>query len=214
MRYAGRKMITQYGMSRAEWRTLRGLRRPEQVQRFLDDDIAYNIETEGETCFSPRLVLRHGCAHCMEGALLAAAALRAQGRPALLLDLESVRDDDHVLALFQEDGCWGAVAKSNYSGLRFREPVYRTLRELVMSYFMHYYNLKGEKSLRAFSTRPVQLRRFDRRGWMASEADVWYIPEYLGEIDHTDVLTSAQIKRLTKMDRRLFEAGKYGRVEH
>lgn len=214
MRYAVRKMITQYGMTKAEWRTLRQLRRPEQVQRFLDDDIAYNIETGGETCYSPRLVLRHGRAHCMEGALLAAAALRAQGRPALLLDLESVRDDDHVLALFQEQGCWGAIAKSNYSGLRYREPVYRTLRELAMSYFMHYFNLKGEKTLRAFSTRPVQLRRFDSRGWMASEEDVWYIPEYLGEIAHTDLLTSAQIKRLTKMDRRLFEAGQHGTVAH
>ena len=207
-------MMTRYGMTKAEWRTLRGLRRPEQVQRFLDDEIAYNVEAGGETCYSPRQVLRHGRAHCMEGALLAVAALRAQGRPALLLDLESVRDDDHVLALFREDGCWGAVAKSNYSGLRFREPVYRTLRELAMSYFMHYFNLEGEKTLRAFSTRPVRLARFDSRGWMASEEDVWYIPEYLGGIAHTPLLTLAQIRRLTKMDRRLFEAGKHGSVAH
>lgn len=206
--------MSQYGMTKTEWKTLRGLRRPEQVQRFLEDEIAYNMETGGATCYSPRLVLRHGRAHCMEGGLLAAAALRAQGRPALLLDLESVRDDDHVLALFQEGGCWGAVAKSNYSGLGFREPVYRTLRELVMSYFMHYYNLQGEKTLRAFSTRPVRLQRFDARGWMASEEDVWYIPEYLYKIAHTDLLTSAQIRRLTKMDRRLFEAGKHGSVAH
>lgn len=171
MRYAVRKMITQYGMTKAEWRTLRQLRRrPEQVQRFLDDDIAYNIETGGETCYSPRLVLRHGRAHCMEGALLAAAALRAQERPALLLDLESVRDDDHVLALFQEQGCWGALAKSNYSGLRYREPVFRTLRELAMSYFMHYFNLKGERTLRAFSTRPVRLHASIRAaGWPAKK---------------------------------------------
>lgn len=207
-------MSAQYGMTNAEWRTLRALRSPERVQRFLDDQIAYNLETGGPTCYSPRLVLRHGHAHCMEGALLAAAALRAQGRPALLLDLESVRDDDHVLALFREGACWGALAKSNYSGLRFREPVYRTLRELVMSYFMHYFNLRGEKTLRAFSTRPVRLQRFDPRGWMASESDVWYIPEYLGEIAHTDLLTSAQIRRLTRMDRRLFEAGRHGSITH
>ena len=103
----------------------------------------------------------------MEGALLAAAALRVQGFPPLLLDLEAVRDDDHVLAVFKQHGHWGAIAKSNYSGLRFREPVYCNLRELAMSYFEHYYNLEAEKTLRAYS-RPVNLGRFDRIGWMTA----------------------------------------------
>ena len=93
-------------------------------------------------------------AHCLEGALLAAAALRVQGQPPLLLDLEAVRDDDHVLAVFKQHNCWGAIAKSNYSGLRFREPVYRTLRELAMTYFEHYFNLEREKTLRKYS-RPI-----------------------------------------------------------
>lgn len=202
------------GLDAREWRTLRSLKTPHRIQRFLDDGIAYNVEANGPTCLSPRLVLRHGHAHCMEGALLAAAALRAAGHPPLLLDLESVRDDDHVLAVFRVDGHWGAIAKSNYSGLRFREPVYRTLRELVMSYFPHYYNLKGEKTLRTFSTRPVELVRFDRRGWMSSEEDVWYIPEYLCEVAHTPLLSPAQIRRLGPMDRRLFDAGLVGRVQH
>lgn len=203
-----------FGLSRAEWRTLSRLRGFDRLQRFLDDEIAYNTEPEGPTCLSPRVALRERRAHCMEGAMLAAAAFRAQGRPPLILDLESVRDDDHVLAVFRERGAWGAVAKSNYSGLRSREPVYRTLRELVMSYFGHYYNLRGERSLRAFSTRPVNLARFDRRGWMTAEEPVWYIPEYLTTIAHTRLLTAAQERALTRMDRRLFEAGKYGRVEH
>lgn len=203
-----------HGLDASEWRRLRALKSPHGIQRFLDDDLAYNVEHSGPTCLSPRLVLRRGHAHCMEGALFAAAALRAAGHRPLLLDLESVRDDDHVLAVFQIERHWGAIAKSNYSGLRFREPVYRTLRELVMSYFPHYYNLKGEKTLRAFSTRPVNLRRFDRRGWMASEEDVWYIPEHLYTIAHTPLLTQAQIRRLRPMDRRLFDAGLVGSIQH
>ncbi|MGD0578805.1 MAG: hypothetical protein ABSC08_07745 [Bryobacteraceae bacterium] len=202
--------MSHYGLSAAEWKALKALQRPDRIQRFLDDEVAYNLEPDGPTCFSPRVALRRMQAHCMEGALLAAAALRVQGHPALLLDLESVRDDDHVLAVFKVGGCWGAIAKSNYSGLRFRDPIYRSLRELVMSYFPHYYNLQGEKTLRAYSTRPVNLARFDRRGWMTSEEPVWYIPEYLCEVAHTRLLSAAQIRRLPQMDRRLFEAGRLG----
>ena len=206
--------MSQFGLSREEWKVLRALRRPEHIQRFLDEDVAYNLEPDGPTCYSPRVALRKMAAHCMEGSLLAAAALRVQGYPALLLDLESVHDDDHVLAVYQEHNCWGAVAKSNYSGLRCRDPVYRSLRELVMSYFAHYYNLKGEKTLRAYSARPVNLARFDRRGWMTSEEPVWYIPEYLCEVAHTHLLTPAQVRGLPHMDRRLFDAGRLGSAEH
>lgn len=148
----------------------------------------------------------------MEGALFAAAALRELGFPPLLLDLESVRDDDHVLAIFHSHGCWGAIAKSNYSGLRYREPVYRTLRELAMSYFAHYYNLRGEKTLRGFS-RPVHLQRFDRIRWMTAEEDLWAIPEYLCRIPHQKLLTQQQIDSLSRMDRRLYDAGFIG-AEH
>jgi hypothetical protein len=206
--------MPQYGLAPHEIAALRPLRTPYLVQRFLDDAIGYNIEPGGPTCYSPRMALSRGVAHCMEGALLAAAALRLHGHPPLLIDLEAVRDDDHVLAVFRIDGCWGAVAKSNYSGLRYREPVYRSLRELVVTYLPHYYNLKGEVSLRAYSSRPVNLARFDRRGWMTSEEDVWYIPEHLCTIAHTPILTPAQVRRLSPMDRRLFDAGLVGRVEH
>src|ERR1700733_11433551 len=144
----------------AEQAIFRRLCSPEKIQRFLDD-MAYNKEPGGHTCRSPRRVLRDRTAHCMEGALFGAAALRMLGYPPLLLDMEAVRDDDHVLALFRERGHWGALAKSNYSGLRYREPVYRTLRELVMSYFEHYYNLDRAKTLPKY-LRPVNLTRFDR----------------------------------------------------
>jgi hypothetical protein len=201
--------VKQPDLTRAEIALFRGLRSPEKIQRFLDTRIAYDKEPGGPRCRSPRVTLRDGVAHCMSGALLAAAALRMLGHPALLVDLEAVRDDDHVLAVYRINGHWGAVAKSNYSGLRFREPVYRSVRELVMSYFEHYYNLKGEKTLRRYS-RPVNLARFDRIAWITSEEDVWAIPEHLTTIAHVDLLTPVMIRRLARMDRRLFDAGQLG----
>ena len=193
----------------AERAVFRRLSTPEKIQHFLDHELAYNKEPDGPTCGSPRRVLRERKAHCMEGALVGAAALRALGYPPLLLDLEAVRDDDHVLAIFRRDGCWGAVAKSNYSGLRYREPVYRGLRELAMSYFEHYYNLRREKTLRNYS-RPVNLRRFDSIHWMTSEEDVWAIPEYLTTIHHTPLVTPRVARRLARVDDRLFAAGLVG----
>jgi hypothetical protein len=194
----------------AERAVFRRLRTPEKIQHFLDD-LAYNKEPGGPTCRSPRRVLRDRTAHCMEGALFGAAALRLLGHPPLLLDLEAVRDDDHVLAIFRIRGHWGALAKSNYSGLRYREPVYRTLRELVMSYFEHYYNLQKEKTLRGYS-RPVNLARFDPKGWMTAEQDPWIVPEYLCTIAHTAVLKPGLVPRLGRVDSRLFAAGLVGRV--
>ena len=194
----------------AERAVFRRLRTPELIQRFLDD-LAYNKEPNGHTCYSPRLVLRQRTAHCMEGALFAAAALRMMGHPPLLLDLEAVRDDDHVLAIFRHRGYWGAIGKSNYSGLRYREPVYRTLRELVMSYFEHYYNLRREKTLRGYS-RPVNLARFDPIEWMTTEQDPWAIPQYLCVIPHRPVVPPRLIPGLARVDARLFAAGLVGRV--
>ena len=197
------------GFQARELRVLRGLRTPERIQRFLDDDIGYNKEKSGPTCRSPRRVLRDRVAHCLEGALFGAAALRVQGWPPLLLDLEAVRDDDHVLAIFKQRGCWGAVAKSNYAGLRFREPVYRTLRELAMSYFEDYYNPEGEKTLRTYS-RPVNLARFDKVEWMTAAEDLWNISDYLFSIPHRRLITPAMARLLNPMDRRSFAAGKVG----
>ena len=147
----------------------------------------------------------------MDGALFAAAALRLQGHPPLIVDLEAVFDDDHVLAVFRQDGLWGAVARSNYSGLRYREPVHRSVRELALSYFESYFNLRREKTLRRYS-RPVDLSRFDARGWMTTEDDLWDIPEYLVGIRHYPLLTRAQVERLGSVDRRMFHAGLVGRV--
>ena len=187
------------------------LNTPERIQRYLNEDCVYNKEPDGASCRGPRWVIRERRAHCMEGSVFAAAALRVQGYPPLIWDLETVRDDDHVLAIFRQRRHWGAIAKSNYAGLGFREPVYRNLRELAMSYFEHYYNEAGEKTLRGFS-RPVNLRRFDYLNWMTSEEQLWTIPEYLCEISHTKVLKPGMERYLARMDRRLFEAGKWGAV--
>jgi len=196
-----------------ERKILQGLTTPEKIQQFLDNEILYNTEPGGDTCYSPRTVLRKRVAHCMEGAMLAAVALRRLGHPPLLVDLEAVRDSDHVLAVYRTNGYWGAVAKSDYSGLRSREPVYRNIRELVMSYFEHYFNPAGEKTLRAYS-RPVNLRQFDRRGWMTSEEDVWVVPNYLCGIKHTPVLTRAMLRKVARMDKRLYAAGRLGGLAH
>ena len=186
--------------SRAELRTLRGFRTPLGIQRFLDA-IPYHLEI---TAWSPRVVLRERTAHCLEGALLAAAALRVLGFPPLILDLEADHDTDHVLAVFKVRGHWGAVAKSNFTGCRYREPVYRTLRELALSYFHIYFNLRGERTLRRYS-RPVNLARFDREEWMTAEEDIWVVPNYLCDIPHNPLLTSAQVKNLTRVDSRTIQ---------
>ncbi|MBV6430818.1 MAG: hypothetical protein IANPNBLG_00938 [Bryobacteraceae bacterium] len=197
------------GFTSREMRTLRTLKTPARIQQFLDCEIGYNKEEDGPTCRSPRLVLKDRRAHCVEGALLAAAALRVHGHPPMLLDLEAVRDDDHVLAVYKDRGHWGAIGKSNYASLRFREPVYRTVRELVMSYFEHYHNVAGEKTLRRYS-RPVSLTRFDHLHWMTSTDDVWAIPEYLCTVSHFPVITRQMERHLNPLDSRLRAAEKVG----
>ncbi len=196
-----------------EREALRQLTSPARIQHFLDCEVGYSLEPGGNTCRSPKMVLRDRVAHCMEGALLAAAALRLLGYPPLIVDLEAVRDSDHVLAVYRRHGHWGALAKSDYSGLRSREPVYRTIRELVMSYFEHYFNPAGEKTLRGFS-RPVNLARFDHIGWMTADREVWEIPAHLCGIPHTAILTRPMERGLARMDERLYKAGRLGAVAH
>jgi hypothetical protein len=197
------------GFDPAERKELRRLTTPARIQRYLDEEVGYNLEPDGDTCYSPRTVLHKRVAHCMEGAMLGALALRLLGHPPLLVDLEAERDSDHVLAVYRANGRWGAVAKSNYSGLRSREAVYRTIRELAMSYFEDYFNPAGEKTLRTYS-RPVNLARFDRIGWMTTEEEVWDIPNYLCDIPHTRIMTPKMERGLARMDKRLYDAGCLG----
>jgi len=199
------------GFTSRELRALRGLGDPAGIQRALDA-MPYHL---AGTAWSPRRVLRERTAHCLEGAIFAAAALRVLGFPPLLLDLEAVQDTDHVVAVFRSRGHWGAIAKSNFSGLRYREPVHRSLRELVMSYFDGYINLRGDRTLRAWAG-PVNLARFDRTrpGWMTAEEDLWWIAEYLLDIPHTRLLRPAMVRALSRVDRRALTAARVGLREH
>src|SRR3981081_2207002 len=183
----------------------RPLDTPSKIQRFLDE-IPYNTEDDGETFRSPRRVLRDQTANCIEGALLAAAALRVQGDPPLIMDLTAVRDEDHVIAVFRRRNLWGAIASSKFTGLRYREPVYRTLRELAMSYFEQYFNLAGERTLRGYG-RPVNLARFDGLHWMTSLEDLWPIAEHLERIPHIVLVPVPAARRLTPLGPTLRAAG-------
>jgi hypothetical protein len=209
MKKPGTSRAADFGLSAKDLRTLRSLNTPAKIQKFIDA-ITYDY---ADTARSPQRVLRERAGHCMEGALLAAAALRVNGHPALLMDLEAVRDDDHVVALYREHGLWGGIAKSNYAGLRFRAPIYRTLRELALSYFEHYYNLRGERTLRAYSAA-VKLERFDSQHWMTSEEDVWCVAEYLVDARHYPLLPQKIARTLPRLDRRSYEAGMHGTVKH
>ena len=193
------------GFTPSELRALRALKTPAGIQRFLDE-MPYHL---AGTAWSPRKVLREKTAHCLEGATFAAAALRAIGFPPLILDLEADQDTDHVITVFKSRGHWGAIAKSNFSGCRYREPVYRNLRELALSYFNIYFNLRGERTLRRYS-RPVNLARFDRRYWMTSEKEIWFIPEYLCDIPHSPLLKPGLEKHLTRVDPRTWKSEMVG----
>jgi hypothetical protein len=196
------------GFTPAELRKLRSLKTPYGIQRYLDD-MPYHL---ADTGWSPRQVLRENTSHCFEGALLAAAALRVNGYPPLIFDLEAEQDTDHVIAIYRDRGHWGAIAKSNYTGCRYREPVYRTLRELALSYFEVYFNLRRERTLRTFSN-PVDMKRFDHLDWMTTEQPMWFVAEYLLTIRHTKLITPGMAKRLHRLDDRSFKAGCLGRAE-
>jgi hypothetical protein len=199
-----------YGLTVEETRTLRSLKTPVKIQQFLDD-LPYH---HADTAWSPRKVLRERTAHCLEGALLAAAALRVLGRKPLVMDLEGIRDSDHVIALYKEKGHWGAIAKSNFAGLRFRAPVYKTIRELALSYFENYFNLLGERTLRGYSTI-VDLKTYDKDHWMTSEKSVWCVPEYLVTCRHFRLFPASVASNLPRLDKRSFAAGLVGRsIKH
>ncbi len=190
-----------FGFTPSEYRKLRSLKTPYGVQKLLDS-MPYHL---AYTSWSPQRVLRRRTAHCLEGAIFAAAALRVLGFPPLIWDMEADRDTDHVVAIFQVNGHWGAVAKSNWTGCRYREPIHRSLRELALTYFNIYCNRRKQRSLRRYS-RPVNLARFDHLGWMTSEKDPWYIAEYLCDIPHIPLLKNGMEKRLSPVDDRTFRA--------
>ena len=178
---------------------------PDKIQVFLDS-IDYNPVYE---CRSPRWVIRKRSAHCFEGALFAAAALQFNGFKPMIVDLKAYNDDDHVIAVFKENDHWGAVAKSNFTSLRYREPVYRSLRELVMSYFDFYFNTDGDKSLRAYSM-PLDLTIYNKRHWATTDEDLEYIGDKLEILHHYQIVDELMIKKLKKASEIMLKAGMLG----
>ncbi len=187
-----------------EARLMAGLNSPLKIQEFLDTTL-YAPEERNR---SPLQVLRERQAHCLDGGMFAAAALQRLGYPPVLIDLlpEPGTDDDHILALFRVDGCWGAVAKSNYVGLRYREPVHRSLRELVMTYFELFFNVDGLRTLRGY-TRPVNLQQFDRYHWEVQEAGANAVEKHLKKLAVTPLLSQAQTDALQRVDPTSYKAG-------
>ncbi|MES3005196.1 MAG: hypothetical protein V4690_03780 [Patescibacteria group bacterium] len=198
-----------YGYTKEEKDFLKKLNSPAKIQDYLNS-IPFNFEKNGDTFMSPRRVVRDGTAHCMEGAMFAAAALEFHGYKPLVLDLRSVKkpfDYDHVLAVWKQDGHWGAISKTNHGVLRYREPVYKTIRELVMSFFHEYFLHSGEKTLREYSV-PLNLNRFNKIEWRTSEEELWDIPGELDSIKHHSILSKKQIKNLRLADKIEIEIGK------
>jgi len=178
---------------------------PARIQAFLDQ-LPYSADPFYRC---PLRVLRDRTAHCFDGALFAAAALRRLGYPPLIVNLFADRDDEHLLAIYRRDGAWGAVGQSNFVGLRFREAVYRTLRELVMSYFEDYYNVERERTLRSY-TRPLNLQAFDRLHWMTSNAPLEIIAQRLDQRRRIPLLTAEMIAHLSLVDELSYQAGMLG----
>jgi len=192
----------------AERRIIERLTTPEKLQSFLDD-----LTYRGDEIYRcPLRVLRDRGGHCYDGAVLAAAALWRMGHPPRIIELlPNKRDDDHMLAVYRVDGGWGAVGHSNFVGLRFREPVYRSLRELVMSYFEAFYNLEREKTLRGY-TLPLDLTAFDSQLWMTQDAAMHRIAGRLDRVPKRRLLTRRMVVRLRPVDERSYRAGLLGSV--
>ncbi len=188
-----------FDLNSEELRLLKKLNTPAKIQDYLNT-LAINFELRRETCYSPRKVIRLQTAHCMEGAMLAALALRVNGHKPLVMDLKSIEgDDDHVVTVFRQYNRWGGITKTNHGVLRYREPIYRDIRELATSFFHEYFLHSGKKTLRSYSV-PMDLSRFDRRGWMTAEEDVWYVPETLDRIKHYSLVPAKLVRKLRLAD--------------
>ena len=172
---------------------------PIKIQNFLDT-LSVNFELESETYMSPRRVLALKSAHCLEGAVLAAAMLAFHGSKPLLMDFQTAYDDeDHVIALFKKNALWGALSKTNHSQLRYRDAVYNSPRELAMSYFHEYFLFRnGKKTLRAYSA-PFDLSRYDPARWITVDEDLQWLVDDLDSSRHLPIAPLASLRALRPM---------------
>lgn len=210
MRYADRIRAS---LTPPEISSLKSLSSPAKIQDFLDS-LPINFEIRGETCMSPRMVLRVGVAHCIEGAFLAAAALAFHGQKPLLMDFQTHKDDeDHVIALFKQNGFWGAISKTNHAIIRWRDPIYRTPRELAMSYFHEYVMWDGRKSLYAYSI-PFNLSKFAPEKWVTSEKDLLWLADQLDGTRHFPIVPKKNrrlIRNASKIELRAMKLTEWSR---
>jgi hypothetical protein len=187
------------GLSRGEFAILERLDNPPKIQAFLNA-IPINHEIRGETVLSVREVLRQRRAHCIEGAFVAAAALWVHGDPPLVMHLDChISDFPHVITLFRRAGAWGAISKTNGAPLRYRDPIYRTLRELALSYFHEYSNRRGVKTLRSYS-RSFDLRRIPPGEWVTNPQYCWPVHDRLVVLRHYPLISKRQERLLTRRD--------------
>lgn len=201
--------MNSHGYSKEEVVLFRRLSTPVKIQDYLNS-LPFNFEKNGQTCLSPREVIKNKTAHCAEGAIFASAVLEFYGYKPLIMDLRSTikpYDYDHVLAVYKKDGYLGAISKTNHAVLRYREPVYKSIRELVMSYFHEYFLDNGKKTLREYSDL-LNLNKFNKLKWRTTEEQLFEIPAYLDDIKHHKILTPKQTKNLRLADKVEIEAGK------
>ena len=196
-----------FALTKPELKILKKLSTPIKIQDFLDS-LPVNWEKKGETYMSPRRSLKAKKMHCFEGALLAALALWLQGEKPLLMDFQNSGDEDHVIALYKRNGYWGAISKTNHSTLRYRDPVYKTLRELAASYFHEYWRQKdGKKTLVAFSAEPFDLRKYGKK-WVTAEEELFDIVNDIDDAPHTQIIPKKNKKLLRRADKMERQAGK------
>lgn len=207
MRYTG--VVNKFsnksvGLTAKELAILRRLNTSQKVQDYVSA-LPQNFELDGETSMSVRETLAKRRAHCIEGAIVAALAFWVNGGSPLLMDLKTQGDDDHVIAIFKKDGCWGAISKTNHAVLRYRDPIYRTLRELAMSYIHEYSDKRWKISLRSYS-RPLDLSTYKPAEWITGK-DAWVIAEDIDKIKHFRLITLKQAKNLRKLEKVEQKAG-------
>jgi len=193
-------------LTKEELNLIKKLNTPWKIQNFINS-LKINYEDGDDTCYSPRKVLAEKSAHCIEGAILAAMILRFHKQEPLIVDMTGTpKDWDHVIAVFKKNNKWGAISKTNHAVLRYREPVYNSIRELIMSFFHEYTDNSGNKTLRSYSL-PVNLKRFDYLNWMSTHKELWEIAEHLVTVKHFPILTRSQIAGLRKQDNIEIKAG-------
>ena len=185
------------GLSPRERRLLKHLRTPRKVQDFLDS-LPINFEERGETYRSVARTLRAREAHCFEGALLAACAFWMHGQEPLLLDFKTHRDEDHIVAPFRERGLWGAASKTNHAVLRWRDPVYKNIRELALSYFHEYFDTRGRKSLRSYAL--VSLSPYSPKKWISGTDELFDIVDDIDAVRHVPILPPLAVRHLRRAD--------------